>query len=636
MRTQGQGDRGRRQGDAGTRTGVASIYCRVSTSGQEDNTSLETQEAACRAFAAEQGYAIAAVYREVHTGAELWERPQLTALREAVRGGQIDAIIAHALDRLSREQAHAYIIDDECERAGVAMLFVTEEFDKTAVGKIIRSVKSFAAELEREKIKERTVRGMRARVASGALTGRGKAIYGYAWADKSKKRLLPDPVTAPIVRDMFAWALDGLPLRRIAERLTGHGVATPTGKSEVWQYTSVREVLGNPAYVGAARALHTRSVRACGRQTCRRRPAEEHVTLTEEVVPPLVGRATFEAVRARLERNKREATRRVRNPESFLLRAGYAICGHCGRPLVAGWSGRERGPAGRYPIYKALGRDHAACSGTGRGFTTRAADLDAAAWARVEEYLLRPERLARLLVGRAQDDQSVEGLATVERLLSDTTRQQGNLAKAIAVLDDREAAAPLIVQVQALGARKRALADEREALTSRQQEWQAGRDRQVGLIAWWRNAAANITTFDYDSKRETFALLGIRARLYANDDYAITAAVGPDDAIVYSASGCIAGTSWTRSASRTICASPSRRSAGAWHAMASAATSPCKTTSPPPPSSTARPPPMTSPPPPPRTHWRSSEHPLPLPPIASAPFPLSLGWGEGCRPQAAG
>ena len=71
---------------------------RVSTPGQEaEGTSLDTQEAACRAYAAEHGYSVVAVYREVHSGAELWQRPKLTELREAVRNRTIGAIIAYAL-----------------------------------------------------------------------------------------------------------------------------------------------------------------------------------------------------------------------------------------------------------------------------------------------------------------------------------------------------------------------------------------------------------------------------------------------------------------------------------------------------------------------------------------------------------
>ena len=60
----------------------AAIYTRVSSPGQGDNYSLPTQEAACRAFAAERGWSIVGVYSDIHTRTELWERTQLSALRE--------------------------------------------------------------------------------------------------------------------------------------------------------------------------------------------------------------------------------------------------------------------------------------------------------------------------------------------------------------------------------------------------------------------------------------------------------------------------------------------------------------------------------------------------------------------------
>src|SRR5258707_9015810 len=160
------------------------IYVRVSTkpqagagltpdSGNASNgdggTSLETQEAACQAYCEAQGITVAAprVYREVHSGAELWERPALTALRAAMRAGDVEVIVAYAVDRLSRNQHHLGLLVSEAERHGVALAFVTEQWDETPQGKFMRSALGFMAELEREKIKERTMRGKRARVASG-------------------------------------------------------------------------------------------------------------------------------------------------------------------------------------------------------------------------------------------------------------------------------------------------------------------------------------------------------------------------------------------------------------------------------------------------------------------------------------
>src|SRR4051794_14055471 len=107
----------------------AAIYVRVSSRGQADvGSSLETQEAAARAYCAEHWYDVGAVYSDVHTGTEMRERPHLTALRSSVRAGDLDVIVAHAIDRLSRNQAHIAIIAEEAEEHGVRLEFTTEDF----------------------------------------------------------------------------------------------------------------------------------------------------------------------------------------------------------------------------------------------------------------------------------------------------------------------------------------------------------------------------------------------------------------------------------------------------------------------------------------------------------------------------
>jgi DNA invertase Pin-like site-specific DNA recombinase len=105
-------------GNAATTQPRAAIYVRVSTAGQqEDGTSPETQEAECRAYAARHGLVVSEphVYREVHTGAELWQRPLLTRLRAAMRWREVDAVVVHAIDRLSRDPVHLGVVLSEAE-----------------------------------------------------------------------------------------------------------------------------------------------------------------------------------------------------------------------------------------------------------------------------------------------------------------------------------------------------------------------------------------------------------------------------------------------------------------------------------------------------------------------------------------
>jgi site-specific DNA recombinase len=56
---------------------------------------------------------------------------------------------------------------DEAERAGAKLVFVTEGLDSTPEGQMMQSVRGYVTEVERQKIKERTSRGKRARLLAG-------------------------------------------------------------------------------------------------------------------------------------------------------------------------------------------------------------------------------------------------------------------------------------------------------------------------------------------------------------------------------------------------------------------------------------------------------------------------------------
>src|SRR5690349_5485329 len=220
----------------------AAIYCRVSSASQEDGTSLETQEASCRAFAKEHDWTVTEVYREVFTGAELFDRPQLGRLRESVRRREVDVVLAHALDRLTRNQAHLGVILSEADYAGVAVELVTERLEDTPEGRLLQSVRGFVAEVERLKIAERTVRGRKARVQAGKLLPGKAPLYGYRWRDADKGTLDIDPIHGPIVQRIFRNVFDGITIRGIALRLSAEGIPTPTG-GDRWSPSTIHTIL---------------------------------------------------------------------------------------------------------------------------------------------------------------------------------------------------------------------------------------------------------------------------------------------------------------------------------------------------------------------------------------------------------
>ena len=506
----------------------AAIYCRVSSQGQEENASLPTQEAACRRFAAGRGYAVAddRVYREVHSGADLWERPRLTALRDAIRRREVRAVVCHALDRLSRKQTHLAIVVDECDRAGVELLFATEEFEKSAVGDFIRSAKAFAAELEREKIRERTQRGLRSRIESGKLRGGGWPMLGYCWRDDDHSGYAIDPIGATLVRRIFDMASAGHSTRAIAMSLNADGIRTPRGKDH-WSHTTVRSILRNEQYTGEARAFRFEDRKEQGKRVKRRRPEAEHVILPAGTIPALIDPETFAAAQDQLARNKREATRNTREPERFLLRGGFIACGYCGRALSARLVKQASGAV--YAFYRANGgAGHEAC---GHNFGMSSTILDAAVWSRVTALLTQPEIIVAEVERRRGIDPTARNLATVDHALAAVTRQQGNLARTLALLDDADATAPLVAELSILAARKRELDGERAVMLGQREAWTAAQGRLDELTAWCDTVAANLDLLSYDDRRLALRALGVRVRLWERDHeprYEITANISLD------------------------------------------------------------------------------------------------------------
>ena len=62
---------------------IAAIYARVSTDEQSRGYSLSTQVEACKHYASQQGYSLAATFKDDYSGAML-DRPGLNQLRELI------------------------------------------------------------------------------------------------------------------------------------------------------------------------------------------------------------------------------------------------------------------------------------------------------------------------------------------------------------------------------------------------------------------------------------------------------------------------------------------------------------------------------------------------------------------------
>lgn len=300
------------------------VYCRVSTKAQADEgSSLESQERSCKRLAEARGMKVADVFREDWPGDTL-DRPQLRQLRDNLRGGRYQAVVCHATDRLARNPIHIAIIAEDCEKVGAELVFVTEPLDNSPEGQLIRYVKGFAAQVEREKIKERTLRGKHARAAKGMLPqGTGKGAYGYRYDPATGRRRVVES-EASVVRQIFGWTIEGASFHAIAQRLNGGGVPSFSGGS--WYPLTVRRLVTNPIYKGETYFGQTTRIGLGGRRRRLQPRDESEWILIPEATPPIIPAQEFKSAQEAMRLVRR---RSFAKPTQYLLRS-HIRCGFCG------------------------------------------------------------------------------------------------------------------------------------------------------------------------------------------------------------------------------------------------------------------------------------------------------------------
>jgi len=310
------------------------IYSRVSTDAQErDGTSLDTQERACVQLAEANGWTVVSTIRDAASGFTL-ERPGMTEVRSLAARGLVDVVLSYALDRLSRKQTHVGILVEEMEDQNVSLDFVTEKFEDTATGQLLRSVKAFAAEFEREKIAERTMRGKAERARSGRLpqaTGRG--MFGYIYDPTCGKRRIV-PQQAIIVRRLFEEFASGASILGLASALNEESVRTMHDKS--WSPATIFDMLRNPGYAGHTTYRRLKATRTKDLLTGKKkrrlsiRPSDEWIEVPN-ATPAIIPEAIFDAVQKRLDDPER--LRHGRRISVYGL-AGRIKCKQCGSAMV--------------------------------------------------------------------------------------------------------------------------------------------------------------------------------------------------------------------------------------------------------------------------------------------------------------
>jgi site-specific DNA recombinase len=294
----------------------AAVYCRLSKApkvGDSINprTSLDRQEQDGRRIAADRGWDVVAVFREIVPASDPYKaRKQWTQLLELIEAKEVDAVILWMEDRANRHVVTAAELVKVCREAGVSKIvlpsyeydFTDPEDEAKFYGEAVRAQQEIA------RMKKR-IRRMQLELAeNGQDHGGGKRPFGFTGTGAQKVPLARALAEQDMIQEAVTRIIAGDSLRGVCVDWNKRGVAGTQGR--LWSTRTLKRILVSPRVAGLR---------------------EHNGKLHEAAWSPIVPREQWEAVKAILEDPARRTNDRG-GVYRYLL-SGLVFCGVCGNRM---------------------------------------------------------------------------------------------------------------------------------------------------------------------------------------------------------------------------------------------------------------------------------------------------------------
>lgn len=346
----------------GAKKRVGCLY-RVSTKKQvnvEDD--IPMQRNACMEYIAKKTeWELAKEYIEpgvsgYHKG--LNDRKVLQEVIKDVGESRIDVLLVFMFDRIGRKDNETPFLLKRIVECGVEVWSVCEgqQTFENSSDNLMNIIRFWGASTESKKIAARVDSGRNYATKKGRFTG-GIVPYGYRLVPTGKldrknrmiNELTKDALESGVVQDIYAKLIDeNMSLSRIAVYLN-EDRQLKTRKGNVWNTSTIRNILKNPLYKGYMSYGKTRMKEVDGlkseevtkeafldvKKRQRAVPAEQWI-LAEEANPDyaIVSEERWELAQEILGRRYKKYTDRLRPAKdrtwkSSLLLVGLLECGYC-------------------------------------------------------------------------------------------------------------------------------------------------------------------------------------------------------------------------------------------------------------------------------------------------------------------
>ena len=228
---------------------ICGIYIRCSTKEQSDKESLKYQEDECRKYIKEKKLAYFQTYSDIISGSTRHnKRPGMSEMFKDIQEGLIDAVVIQTLDRLCREQDALGEINLFLKDNKVTLYYSNYEYDEsTFEGKSRKNIDRMMAQMELDKLAERTRLGMKSKMKNVGWVG-GRVPFGYKMEEREDvKNQNPvidhdEAVTVKLIYELY-WDKNKS-LKGVVNYLNKNRIKTGKyNKSDNWIGPSVARIL---------------------------------------------------------------------------------------------------------------------------------------------------------------------------------------------------------------------------------------------------------------------------------------------------------------------------------------------------------------------------------------------------------
>jgi site-specific DNA recombinase len=303
----------------------AVIYARYSSDSQREE-SIEGQLRECTEYAERNGITILRSYIDRALSARTADRPEFQNMIKDSEQKLFDVVLIWKLDRFSRDRYDSAHYKRILKKNGVKVVSVKENISDGPEGIILESMLEGYAEYYSAELSEKIQRGQKENALKCKNNG-GNTPLGYVVGTDGV--LAVDPLTAPLVTEIFTRYDSGESISEITASLNGRGLKTKKGKA--FKIGGISLILKNRKYIGEY---------------------QYGSVIIPKGIPAIIDDDLFDRVQRRMAFNKK-APAKAKATEEYLL-TPKLFCGTCER-LMAGESGTSSTKGVKHYYYKCGG-----------------------------------------------------------------------------------------------------------------------------------------------------------------------------------------------------------------------------------------------------------------------------------------